>query len=158
MCSFGGGQHKKSLQTVAHFSPNMSATMASPIGLQIGNNPRNPTHRIGRLIATGACSNVHELEVIDGGSVEKFVIKLIPPPKKKRKRTPIEHERNALLNHETLMYKEMLNKLQGKYVPYLPPAKGPPQSGDVDGKCANSDFLGNTSFDHVFFLTIALSS
>jgi hypothetical protein len=134
--------------------------MASPVGLQIGNDPRKPTHRIGKLIGTGACSSVHELEVIDGGSVEKFVIKLtpIPPPKKSSKRKPTPIERNAnLLSHETLMYKVQLNKLHGKYIPYLPPAKGPPQSGDVDGKRANSDFLGNTSFDHVLFLTIALS-
>jgi hypothetical protein len=56
------------------------------------------------------------------------------------------------------MYKAQLNKLHGKYIPYLPPAKGPPQSGDVDGTCANTDFLGNTAFDDVVFLTIALSS
>ena len=125
----------------------MSATMASPVGLEIGNNPRKPTHRVGKLIGTGECSSVHELELIDGDSVEKFVIKLapIPPPKKsksRRKLTPIERNAN-LLFHETLMYKAQLNKLHGKYVPYLPSAKGPPQSGDVDGTYGNSDFLGN---------------
>ena len=122
--------------------------MALPVGLQIGNNPQNPTHRVGKLIGTGACSNVHELEAIDGSSVEKFAIKLTPiPPRKKpsskRKPTPVERNAN-LLNHETLMYKAQLNKLHGKYIPYLPPAKGPPQSGDADGTFARQQTFRRT--------------
>jgi serine/threonine protein kinase len=56
------------------------------------------------------------------------------------------------------MYKAQLNKLRGKYIPYLPSAKGPPQSGDVHGTRANPHFYYNTAFDDVLFLTIALSS
>jgi hypothetical protein len=133
--------------------------MAPPVGLQIGNNPKKPTHRVGKLIGSGACSNVHELEAIDGSSVEEFAIKLtpIPPPKNpSSKRKPTLAERHAnLLNYETLMYKAQLNKLHGKYAPYLPPPKGPPQSGDADGTFEALDFLENASISssHVpFFL------
>lgn len=103
----------------------------------LGRNPRKPTHRVGNLIGEGACSSVYELESIDGVSDEKFAIKIAPlsakTPSKKRKPTPMERNAN-LLNYETLMYTAQLNKLRGTFIPSLPTSKGPPVSGDVDGK------------------------
>ena len=103
------------------------------IGLEIGR--RKPDWRIGKMIGEGACGAVHLLESMDGSSITTFAIKVAEIPAAsvpaKRKKT-LKHN-SDLLHYENLIYTSHLATLRGRYIPELPPAKGPPSTGEVGG-------------------------
>ena len=103
------------------------------VGLEIGR--RKPDWRIGKMIGEGACGAVHLLESIDGSSTTTFAIKVaeIPAATVPAKMKKLLKHNSDLLHYENLIYTSHLATLRGRYIPELPPAKGPPSTGEVGG-------------------------
>lgn len=138
-------------------SPKGSRAMPDPTGLFIDASQK---YRISTCLGKGACGSVHALVKIKhsnnntsiSSSSKKskvvetelpYAIKLAPlcssissaAAAKKRKKTLAE--KNAdLLNHENLLYRNVLNNLRGDMVPDIPVGKsgGIVGFGDIDGK------------------------
>jgi serine/threonine protein kinase len=106
--------------------------MVSPIGIELYKG-QTAKWRIGRNLGSGACATVHSLEEIDGQSTE-WAIKLAPLPTKTTKKGTSTEEVNArLIHHESVMYQNQFQDLQGTFLPRLPPYKGPQASGEAQG-------------------------
>eukprot|EP00538_Stauroneis_constricta_P000950 CAMPEP_0119555038 /NCGR_PEP_ID=MMETSP1352-20130426/7368_1 /TAXON_ID=265584 /ORGANISM="Stauroneis constricta, Strain CCMP1120" /LENGTH=301 /DNA_ID=CAMNT_0007601733 /DNA_START=137 /DNA_END=1039 /DNA_ORIENTATION=+ len=93
--------------------------------------------KIGRVIGSGACGAVHELESLRSSSdfsSEDLVAKMVPLPKKtsKYKRSPAETNA-ALLYYEHTVYQNFFQGLQGTYIPRLPSGKEVQPYGDISG-------------------------
>jgi hypothetical protein len=95
---------------------------------------------VGKELGSGACAAVHSLEEIDGVSTStEWAIKLAPLPIKTTKKGSSPEEVNArLIHHESVMYQNQFQDLQGSFLPRLPPYKGPQASGDASGTCADN--------------------
>lgn len=125
--------------------------MSPPVGLLIG-NPNKPW-KIGRLLGSGACGSVHELDPPVSGSSSSsslYAVKIVNLPKsasskgKKRKKTA--EERNAdLLLWEYNLLNANLGEMRGCYVPDIP-FTGPPVYGEMCGE--------RIIFSRVFFFMI----
>ena len=108
----------------------------SPVGLELGKNPRNPQWKIGKRLGSGACASVHVLETTSGNPTE-YAIKLAAlPTKTTTKKNSTAEVNERLLYHENLVYQNAFAVLQGKIIPKLPSAKGPPATGTIEGKLA----------------------
>ena len=104
-----------------------------PVGIELLKG-KTPKWRVGKELGSGACATVHLLEEIDGTATE-WAIKLAPIPKKKTKKgNSTEEVNDRILYHESVMYQNQFQDLQGIYVPKLPPFNGPPTSGETEGK------------------------
>ena len=97
--------------------------------------------QIGRLLGSGACGSVHELNPPAGGGSKKsspeYAIKIVPLPasrqNKKRKKT--QEERNAdLILHEYQTLQNAGAEMRGRLVPDIPFMGSPPAYGETDDK------------------------
>lgn len=118
---------------------------STPKGLLIG-NPRKPW-RVGRILGTGACGSVHDLEAESGNnSTMKYAIKMapLPPANANRKRKKTAAEKNAdLLYYESIVYQTHFPRLQGSMIPNIPrmgDTSAPPFYGDEGGKFLSFTF------------------
>lgn len=141
-----GSTHSNKFKIQHHFT-TMSANRDDPRGLFIDTSQK---YQISTVLGHGACGSVHALvkRKKDASTISvPYVVKVAPMPKtsnsnKKRKKTLVE--KNAdLLNHENVLYRNVLNELRGTMVPDVPVAgsrKGEsnlcanlPGFGDIDG-------------------------
>lgn len=107
--------------------------MVPPVGIELLRG-KTAKWRVGKELGKGACATVHLLEEIDGSPTE-WAIKLAPlPTKKTKKGTSIEEVNDRLLHHESVMYQNQFQDIQGTFVPQMPPYSGPQSSGEAGGK------------------------
>jgi len=96
--------------------------------------------QIGKKLGSGACGTVHALLKTSGKPcTTPYAIKLaiLPPASTNKKKKKSVAEKNAdLLNHENILYRNVLNGLRGTMIPDVPMAgsKGPNGFGDIDGE------------------------
>lgn len=101
---------------------------------------------VAEQLGEGACGTVHALHYqsksASSSTNTQFAVKLAiePPPSTNKKRKKTLVEKNAdLLNHEHILYRNVLNNLRGTMIPDIPMAsyssiKTPPQGfGSIDG-------------------------
>ena len=101
---------------------------------------------VAEQLGEGACGTVHALHYqsksASSNNNTQFAVKLAiePPPSTNKKRKKTLVEKNAdLLNHEHILYRNVLNNLRGTMIPDIPMAsyssiKTPPQGfGSIDG-------------------------
>ena len=93
--------------------------------------------QISNKLGSGACGTVHSLLKTSGKApVIQYCVKIaiLPPPSTNKKKKKSDVEKNAdLLNHENILYRNVLNALRGHMIPDVPMAgsKGPVGFGDL---------------------------
>lgn len=106
---------------------------------------------ISKKIGTGACGSVYNLirnrtsskTSSSSSSATEFAVKVakLPPPSTNMKRKKTLLEKNAdLLNHEHVLYRNILNNLRGTMVPELP-LPGSPKGLNAFGEVAGYRYL-----------------